>query len=248
VFNNDLRHPAVLAQDLATMDVLSDGRLEIGLGAGWNSPEYRAIGLSFDTVPTRVARLAEAIGVMKGAFSGKPFFLAGEHYRIEGHVGTPTPIQQPHPPFLIGGGGRRLLALAAREAQIVGLAPRILPGERPDPRSATLAATAEKIEWVRAAAADRFGELRFNIYPSMAAVTVTDRARSEAAKVRDRLRGRSGIDVTEDELLESPHIFIGSIDGLTEKLRILRERLGIADIMVGGIDELASVVERLAGT
>ncbi|MFL5679975.1 MAG: TIGR03621 family F420-dependent LLM class oxidoreductase [Chloroflexota bacterium] len=248
VFNNDLRHPAVLAQDLATLDLLSDGRLEIGIGAGWNKPEYDAIGMPFDPIATRGARLAESIAVMKGLFGDGPFSFAGEHYTITEMDGHPKPVQKPHPPFLIGGGGRRTLELAGREAQVVGLAPRIGPGTRADPRSVTVAATAEKIEWVRAAAGARFTDLEFNIYPSMSNVIVTDDARSEVAALRARLVERTGFDVTEDELLESPHIFIGSIDSLVAKFQRLREDLGISSIMLGDIDELAPVVERLAGT
>src|SRR6185369_2237990 len=115
VHNNDLRHPAVLAQDLATLDVLSGGRLDVALGAGWNKPEYDAIGLMFDPVPTRQARLEEAVAVIKGAFSGEPFSFHGEHYEINDYQGSPKPTQQPHPPIFIGGGGRRTLTLAGRE-------------------------------------------------------------------------------------------------------------------------------------
>ena len=248
VFNNDLRHPAVLAQDLATLDVLSGGRLDIGIGAGWNRPEYEAIGIEFDPVGTRVARLAEGIAVLKGCFADGPYSLDGRFYRIGAHDGLPKPIQKPHPPFFVGGGGRRLLTLAAREAQIVGLAPRILPSGRGDPRSITLAATQEKIEWVRQAAGDRFAGLEFNVYPSMSQISVTDRARPEAEALAARLRERSGMEVSADELLASPHVFIGSIDGLVEKFVELRARLGISSIMVGEVGELDVVVERLAGT
>jgi probable F420-dependent oxidoreductase len=250
VLNNDLRHPAVLAQDLASLDVLSGGRLEIGIGAGWNVPEYRAIGLPFDPVGRRVARLAESIAVLKGAFGPGPFSFAGEHYTIVELDGYPKPVQQPHPPIFIGGGGRRILSLAGREADIVGLAPRILPGDVPrsDPRSLTLEAAAEKIGWVREAAGERFDRLELNTYPSTSEIMVTDDARTKVRELAARLRRRTGIEITERELLDSPHIFIGSIDALVEKFQMLRERLGISSIMVGAIDELAPVVERLKGT
>ena len=129
VFNNDLRHPAVLAQDLATVDVLSGGRVEVAIGAGWNKPEYDSIGLPFDPVGIRVARLAEAVTILKGAFGDGPFDFHGEHYTITALDGQPKPVQRPHPPFFIGGGGQRVLTLAGREADTVGLAPRVLPGE-----------------------------------------------------------------------------------------------------------------------
>ncbi len=248
VFNNDLRHPAVLAQDLASLDVLSGGRLDVAIGAGWNRPEYEAIGLSFDPAPVRQARLAEAITVLKGCFGPGPFSFAGDHYTITEYDAQPKPVQAPHPPIFIGGGGRRTLELAAREANIVGLAPRILPNGAPDPRSATVEGTREKVEWIRAAAGDRFDELELNAYPSMTGISVTDDPRSEAQEVADRLAARSGVPITADELLDSPHIFIGTEDGLVEKFTRMREELGITSIMVGQVDELATVVERLAGT
>ena len=248
VFNNDLRHPAVLAQDLASLDVLSEGRLTVAIGAGWNRPEYEAIGIGFDAVGTRVSRLGEAVAVLKSCFGDGPFSFDGEHYTIREYDGRPKPVQRPHPPFFIGGGGRRLLTLAGREANTVGLAPRILPGQRGDPRSITLAATEEKIGWVREAAGDRFDQLEFNVYPSQSPIVMTDDARPELERVAARMRERTGLQISLDELAESPHIFIGSVDGLVAKFRMLRERLGISSFMVGEPHELAPVVERLAGT
>jgi probable F420-dependent oxidoreductase len=248
VHNNDLRHPVVLAKDLATLDVLSGGRLDVGMGAGWNQPEYEAIGLPFDPVATRVARLAEAVAVIKGCFGTGPFSFTGEHYRITDYDGQPKPTQQPHPPLFIGGGGRRTLTLAAREADIVGLAPRILSEQRGDPRSMTWVATEEKIGWVREAAGGRFDDLVFNVYPSGWPVTVTDDLRGEARKVVDRLRARTGVELTEQEVIDSPHVFIGSIDRFVEKFRELRERLGISSFMVGDVVVLGPVVARLAGS
>jgi probable F420-dependent oxidoreductase len=248
VHNNDLRHPAVLAQDLASLDVLSGGRLDVAIGAGWNKPEYDAIGLPFDPTPVRQARLEEAIAVLKGYFGEGPFSFSGDHYTITDLDGYPKPVQRPHPPFLIGGGGRRTLALAGREADIVGLAPRILSGQRSDPASLTLAATAEKIDWVREAAGERFDDLVFNVYPTTWPITITDDPRAEAANVVDHLAGRSAVDLTVDDVLDAPQLFIGTVDGLVEKFLMLRERLGITSFMTGDIDELVPVVERLAGT
>ena len=248
VFNNDLRHPAVLAQELASLDVLSGGRLDVAIGAGWNTAEYEAIGLPFDPTPVRQARLAEGIAVLKGAFGPSPFSFVGEHYTITDFDGQPKPVQQPHPPFLVGGGGRRTLELAVREAQIVGLAPRILKSGRGDPASITVAATAEKLDWVRAAAGPRFDELVFNAYPSQAPPAVTDHARSLARDAADAMRQRSGVEISVDEVLESPHVFIGSIDGLAQKLIGLRQRLGISSFMLGEMGDFDPLVERLAGT
>jgi probable F420-dependent oxidoreductase len=248
VLNNDLRHPAVLAQDLATIDVLSGGRLDVAIGAGWNRAEYEAIGMPFDPTPVRQARLREAIAVLKGCFGPGSFSFSGDHYTITDHDGQPKPIQQPHPPFLIGGGGRRTLELAAREASIVGFAPRILPGGAPDPGSITFDGTREKVGWVRDAAGDRFAGLELNVYPSMTGISITDRPLAEAREVADRLHARSGVPIRAEDLLDSPHIYIGTEDDFLAKFRRLRDELGITSIMVGAVGELDGVVERLAGT
>ena len=248
VHNNDLRHPAVLSQELASLDVLSEGRLDVAIGAGWNEPEYRAIGLSFDPVRVRQARLAEAIRVIKGCFGPEPFSFAGEHYTITDYDAYPKPIQQPHPPLFIGGGGRTTLELAAREASIVGLAPRILSGQRADPASITWAATEEKMGWVREAAGDRFASLTFNVYPSQWPITITDDLHAEARKVIDRMKERTGQSLSEQDVIDSPHIFIGSVGRFVEKFQELRERLGVSSFLVGSLEELGPVVERLAGT
>ena len=248
VFNNDLRHPAVLAQDLASLDVLSEGRLEIAIGAGWNRAEYAAIGLPFDPTPVRQARLAEAISVLKGCFADGPFSFAGTHYTITDYHAYPKPVQKPHPPIFIGGGGRRTLTLAAREADIVGVAPRILGNGAPDPSSVTWDATREKVRWVREAAGGRFERLELNAYPSMTAITVTDEPLREVGIVAERLAERSGVTVDAETLLDSPHIFVNTIVGFVEKFRRMRDELGISSIMVGEVGELDAVVEQLAGT
>jgi probable F420-dependent oxidoreductase len=246
VLNNDLRHPAVLAQDLASLDVLSEGRLDVAIGGGWNQAEYDAIGVDFDPAPIRSDRLAEAVAVLKGCLGGGAFSFEGRYYRITDHDGGPKSVQRPHPPFLIGGGGRKTLTLAAREAQIVGLAPRI---RRPrNPHSLTWEATVEKIGWVREAAGDRFEELTLNVYPTAIEPIITNQARAEARRVADLLAARSGEELTVDEVLASPHLFIGSLAGFEEKFQALRSELGISSIMVGVPGPLDPVVERLAGT
>jgi probable F420-dependent oxidoreductase len=248
VHNNDLRHPAVLAQELATLDALSEGRLDVAIGAGWNEAEYTAIGIPFDPVRVRQARLAESVTVLKGCFGPDPFSFSGTHYTITDYDAQPKPVQQPHPPFFIGGGGRTTLELAAREAQTVGLAPRILRGGVPDPRSFTWAATEEKIGWVRETAGERFDDLTLNVYPSFWPVTVTDDLDAEAEKVAAAMKERSGIELTVPEVIDSPHIFIGPHGRFVEKFTELRDRLGISSFLIGDLDQLGPVVERLAGT
>ena len=248
VHNNDLRHPAVLAQDLASIDVLSGGRLDVAVGAGWNRAEYEAIGLPFDPTPIRQARLAEAVAVLKGCFGDGPFSFAGEHYTVSEYDAQPKPVQRPHPPIMIGGGGRRTLTLAGREANIVGLAPRILPIGAPDLGSISFEGTREKIGWVRKAAGERFGDIVLNIYPSTVQPQITDEPLAALRPWADRLAERTRTEVAPGALYDSPHVYVDTVDGFVEKFRRLRDELGISSIMVGAVGELDAVVERLAGT
>jgi probable F420-dependent oxidoreductase len=252
VFNNNLRHPAVLAQDLATLDRLSGGRLEVGIGAGWNKPEHDAIGIPFEPTGTRIAALAEALAVLKGCFGDEKFSFAGEHYTITDYDAQPKPLQRPHPPIFIGGGGKRLLTLAGRAARIVGLSPRLAKDARGavtlDAPSITLAATEEKIGWVRAAAGERFDEIELNTYPSSGPMVLTNDAKAEAARRADRLRERTGVDLTVEEILESPHVFIGTVKELTRKIVELRERVGISSFLFDDMEAFAPIVEELAGS
>jgi probable F420-dependent oxidoreductase len=251
VLNVGLRHPAVVAQDLASLDVLSGGRLEIGLGAGWNRMEHDAIGVPFEAAARRIDRLAEALAVLKGCFAPGPFSYRGSFYTLDQHDGHPKPVQQPHPPLFIGGGGRRVLTLAARHADIVGLAPRVLPSGNglppPDPHSLTLAGAVEKVAWVRAAAGDRFDRIELNLYPSGGPLLVTANTTTPARERADALRRLTGVELTRTEILESPHVFIGSVVELVDKIQSLRERLGVSSFMLGDVDAAAPIVERLAG-
>jgi probable F420-dependent oxidoreductase len=248
VFNNDLRHPVVLAQELATLDRLSDGRLEIGIGAGWNKPEYDGAGISYDPGTVRIDRLAESITILKGLFDGGPIDFQGRYYRVKGFEDLPRPVQRPHPPFFVGGGSPKLLRVAAQQAQIVGIAPRVRPDGKADVLGCTLAGSEAKLAVIREAAGSRFDQIEINTYPSFSA-KVTDQARPAAHEVADRIRQRYGIDFSEDDILASPHVFIGSVGSLVEKFQMLRERLGISHIFVGeDYRDFAPVVERLSGS
>jgi probable F420-dependent oxidoreductase len=247
VLNNDLRHPAVLHQELATLDVLSEGRLEIGIGAGWNEPEYKASGIPFEPVPVRVSRLEETIAILKGLFGDETYSVQGDHYTITEMDGRPKAVQKPHPPILIGGGGKRVLGLGGREAQIVGFAPRI-GATHGGFKSCTFEATREKVRWVQEAAGARFDEIELNTYPAFRPAAVTDEPRKAAADLLARINERQPSGLTVDELLDSPHVFVGTVAQLIEKFTRLRDELGISNIMVGnGMEEFAPVVERLAG-
>lgn len=248
VLNNDLRHPAVLAQELATLDVLSGGRLEVGMGAGWNVEEYDRAGIPFERAGVRISRLQEAITVLKGLFADEPLSFEGRHYRIDGMDGRPKPVQRPHPPVLVGGGSRRVLTLAAQEAQIVGLAPRVVDG-KPDVAGCLPAGTDEKVAWVRAAAGSDFDGLEVNTYSVLAPVQVTDQPLAVAGELAGRIASRFGLELESRDLLDSPHVFLGTIQQLTEKCQAMRERWGINSVLVRGdaVDTFAPVVERLAG-
>jgi probable F420-dependent oxidoreductase len=251
VFNNNLRHPAVLAQELATLDRLSGGRLEIGIGAGWNKPEHDAIGIPFEPVGTRITKLAESVAVLKGCFGDERFSFTGQHYTITDYDAPPKPVQRPHPPIFIGGGGRRLLTLAGQQAQIVGLAPRLGKDAQGAPlldtRSITFAATEEKIGWVRTAAGERFDEIELNTYPTGGPMVLTSNAKAEAGRRATELRQSTGVELTVEEVLESPHIYIGSVNELTRKILDLRERLGISSFLFSDMEAFAPIVAELAG-
>jgi probable F420-dependent oxidoreductase len=248
VLNNDLRHPAVLAQDLATIDQLTGGRLVIGIGAGWNQPEYAATGIQMDPPGVRIGRMEEAIAVLKGLFADGPFTFEGRHYRITEMEGWPKPVQRPHPPLIVGGGGRRVMRIAAREAQIVSLAPRLPSNTDPDIRGCLAKGTEEKIRWIREAAEGRFDDLELVTYPPLEPVTITDDPLPVVRSLADVLRQRFGIEVGEQELLDSPHVFVGTVDAMVEKCLELRERYCISTVMVlSRFEEFAPVVERLAG-
>ena len=241
VFDNDFRHPVVLAKEVATLDLLSGGRFELGLGAGWKRPEYEWAGIPFDPPGVRIDRLAEAVRVLKGLFAEGPLTFAGRHYTIAGLDGLPKPLQRPHPPITIGGGGRRILSLAAREADTVSLNPRALPDGTLDQTDTSAAAVARKIDWVRAAAGERFDRLELNI--GVTGVAITDDRRGAAQE----FAARSGGD--EERALDSPFMLIGSVEQIVEDLQARRERYGVSYITAPErlMETLAPVVARLAG-
>ena len=248
VLNNDLRHPAVVAQEITTIDQLTGGRLELGLGAGWNQPEYDRAGIPFDRPGVRVGRMEEAIRVLKGLMGDGPFNFEGAHYQIREMECWPKPVQRPHPPLIIGGGGRRVMRLAGREAQILSLAPMIGPEGRPPVRDCLAEGVEEKIRWAREAADGRAANLEIVTYTPLLPVTITDDPRPVLRGVVDLIREAYGVQVTEDELLDSPHIFVGTVDALVEKCLALRERFGISAVNVlGRFEEFAPVVGRLSG-
>ena len=222
VLNNELRHPTVLAQELATADAMTDGRLEIGLGAGWNRPELESAGLPFDPPGARMRRMRASLAMLRQALSeGRIDHQADDAYPAIHQADLPTSVQRPHPPFLVGGGGPKLLAFAAREANIIGIDPRSKPDGGLDLEDITGAAVERKVGWIREAAADRWAQLEISI-----AIWETDpNFHTRADPPPPRARG-----VSEEEMPRSPHYLVGDLDEMVDTLRARRERLGISYI------------------
>lgn len=249
VFDNDYRHPVMLHKTAAMIDVLSDGRLELGMGAGWLATDYEAAGMPYDPPGVRVSRLEESVQVVKGLFGEAPVTFEGEHYRITGLVGQPPPVQRPHPPLLIGGGGRRVLGLAAREADIVGINANLRAGSVTREAALDMAAerVAQKVDLVHKAAADAGRTADdFELQISTFLLRVTD----SAAEVQETANGIAAMFGADPALVhESPAVLIGSFEQVVEKLEERRERYGFSYVGLGNdLDAAAPIVARLAGS
>lgn len=243
VFCNDYRHPVTLAKEVATLDFLSEGRMDLGLGAGWLRGEYDAANMPFDAAGKRIDRLEESVALLKALFSGEPVDHHGPHYTVTGFTGSPVPVQRPHPPIMIGGGGRRVLSLAARQADVVSLNFDNRSGViGPDGvKRSTADATAEKVGWVREAAGDRFAQLDLEIGAYFTFVT------EKAAPIAEGMGKAMGL--STDEMLEHPHGLFGSAEALCDTLEDRRARYGISRVTVGDdvLEAFAPVVATLAG-
>jgi probable F420-dependent oxidoreductase len=244
VLGNDYRHPVVLARDAATLDLLSDGRLELGLGAGWMTVDYDKAGIPLDPASVRIARLAEAIAILKGLTGDGPFSFAGEHYTITDLDGMPKPVQRPLP-LVIGGGGKKVLTLAAREADIIGINGNLKSGRPGDPDQApnmNPASTDEKLAWVRDTAGDRYASIEIQAFAGF--VHFTDDPLGMANAMAP------AFDTTPDDVLDSPVGLVGTVESMIETLERRRERWDMTYHVVGAehLDQFAPVVARLAGT
>ena len=226
VLDNELRHPAVLAQELATVDAMIGGRLEIGIGAGWNRTELEAAGIRFDPPADRVRRMKASLRMLRTALrDGQIDHQADAAYPAIHQEGLPRSVQRPHPPFVVGGGGPKLLAFAAREADIVGLDPRALPDGGSDPEDITEAAIERKIGWIREAAGNRSAQLQITI------------SLFEVASARTR-------GMSDEELRRSPHHLVGETGEMVETLLARRERFGISYLALqsGQLETMAPVI------
>lgn len=245
VLGNDYRHPVMVAKEAATIDVISDGRLELGIGAGWMTVDYEQAGLPLDRPGVRIDRLQESIAIMKGLWRAGPFSFAGEHYTVTGLEGEPKPVQQPGPKVVIGGGGQRVLSLAGREADIVGINATLTSGRPDDPTTAPSlnpASIDDKVGWVREAAGARYADIEIQSFAGF--VMITDDARPVAEAMAPAFR------TTPEEVVDSPVGMLGTIDEIVASLERRRARWDMTYhvVPVEQIDAFAPVVERLAGT
>ena len=247
VFCNDYRHPVILAKEAATMDYLSEGRLEFGIGAGWIGSEYKAAGMPFDAFPQRFSRFAEFIHAYKAFMSGDPLEITGDSINWSGFSGKPAPAQSPYPPLMIGGGSKKILEFAGEQADIVSLNFNNRAGMLgPDGMNSGLAeATAKKIDWIKAGAGKRFERLELEIgaYNTI----VTDHQQATAAAIGEALG------LSAEDILTHPHCLIGSADYICDELQRRREAYGISYIAVlddgenNMVETFAPIVKRLAG-
>ena len=239
----DFRHPVVLARELATIDQLSEGRLELGMGAGWKATDYTTSGIPMDRPGVRVDRMIEAIEVMRGLFSPGPFSYAGEHFTITELDGTPAPHRPGGPPLLIGAGAPRMLRWAGANADIVGVNPSIHSGEidADAARDAQSDRIDQKVAWVREGAGDRFDDLELNAWLAVAVVT------DDAAGTAELLAPAFGAE--PDALLDSPMVAVGTLSEIGEQFERRRDRWGYSYHVIPGpsAQEFGPLVAELTG-
>jgi probable F420-dependent oxidoreductase len=251
VFANDFHHPVLLAQAAASLDLLSEGRLEFGIGSGWLGADYAAVGVPFDPPAVRIRRLAAAVALIKRLFGTEGVTFTGSFYQVTDLTLHPKPKQQPHPPILVGGGGRQVLTLAAREADIVGLIPKSLATGGLDLATTNATVVEQQVGWVRAAAGARLPSLELHLL--VQAVKVLDNRRQAAEAVAAILADWGPVVANIPDparILASPMFVVGSVDQIVADLQERRERYGISYITVFSdyLDEFSPVVARLAGT
>jgi probable F420-dependent oxidoreductase len=244
VCSNDFRHPIMLAKEVATTDMLSNGRFELGIGAGWMKAEYDAIGIPFDPPGIRVSRFEEAVKVIKAYFQDNSINHVGKYYQIQDGSGldrTPQPVQKPYPPILIGAGGKRMLSIAAREADIIGITIKVQAnGTGPDPRDITTTLT-QKLAWIKAEAGKRFDDIELNIQTW--AVVITDNREQAASQLT------KNFPLPAEMLLNIPYLLVGTKEEIIEQIVNYRELYGISyfSVFEKHKEEFSPVVDALSG-
>ena len=241
----DYRHPVMLTKEAATLDVVSGGRLELGLGAGWLRREYETVGLTFDSAGTRIERLEETIRIVDGLFGAGPISFSGKHYTVTDLDGHPKPVQRPRPPILIGGGRRRVLTLAGRTADIVGiLTTSVATGTVVDEAAERLAGSvSQKLAWVREGAGPRYDDIELSLIPTL----VFEEDHEVAASRLISARGWTGVSVAD--VLAMPSVFIGSVGAIADQMEERRALYGFSYYVVSDrqLDRVAPLVAHLAG-
>lgn len=240
VANNEFRHPVLLAKEAATLDLLSEGRLELGIGAGWWQLEHDQVGIPFEPPGVRVGRLSEAIDVIKGAWSTDELDYTGRYYQISGLTLSPKPVQRPHPPIALGGGGKVVLGVAARKADIVHFTLRTVP-DGADPTDGGAEAFLQKLAWVREAAGERYDQLELGVTIGIVAKDVDSVA-----------EGRHPTALRQLELAQgTPLVLLGTTDDLCDQLRYWRDEHDISQFTLMNdtdLDVFAPVVAKLSGS
>lgn len=243
VLANDYRHPVVLAKELATIDALSNGRLEVGMGAGWMTADYEFSGIQHDRPGLRIERLTEAVDIVRSLLDGESVTSSGAHYTVDGRLSSPLPDQD-RVPLMLAGGKQRMLTLAGAKADIVGINPGLTAGvidERAG-QDATLERTDRKLDWIRDGAGARFDDIELQTRVHLA--MITDDREAVAAEMAPLLG------ITAEEALASPHALVGTVDQCIDEVRGWRDRWGISYVAIGAesMEDFAPVVEALTGT
>ncbi len=246
VISNDFRPPVQLAKEIATLDVISDGRIELGLGAGFLKAEYGPLGIPFDPPGLRVGRLEESVQLLRKLFAGSEVTHRGRFYDLEGFDAFPLPVQRPHLPMLIAGSGDRMLRLAAREADIVGIQTVVTTsGDVTMVSDNVLASTVQrKVDLIREAAGDRFHKVELS-------TTITiELAEDREAGARKVMAERGWRGVSVDDVLEMPALLIGTYDDIAAQVRQRRDRYGFSYLVVGetGVERIAPLIPALSNT
>lgn len=243
VLANDYRHPVVLAKEIASLDAISGGRLEFGIGAGWMKADYEEAGMPYDSAGTRIRRLREAVGVLQGLLAGEQIDLDGEFYQVHHKLAAPHPVQEGGVPLMLAGGKQKMLTLAGELADIIGINPGLTAGvidERAG-QDSTPSKTDQKIAWVRDGAGARFDSLELQTRIHLAMITDDrDKVVAEMAPL---------LGLSAEDAVASPHALVGSVDQCIDTVKQWRDRWGISFVSIDGdvMDDFAPVVEALAG-
>lgn len=245
VFNVDYRHPVVLAKAAATLHLLSNGRFEFGIGAGWQKLDYDNAGIMFDRPGRRIERLEEALMIIQGMWTQEKTSFDGRYYRINGVDRAGDLPEGEHPKIIVGGGGKKVLSVAGRHADIVGINMSVPDGNLADAiKRQSVDRVMKQIGWAKAAAVDYGRDLDdIELQMHVPWVKITDEPESAYKEMADTYG------MTVDEAVACPKILFGSSSEIVSRLKELREVTGIGYYSFGlndteSINEFAKSVIR----